>query len=222
MKKFNSIESFCENVAKGSFGLYAATLTEKKMNKFPCDKTAARVANPYLGSVFNLAIIQNTATGVSYYKLVESECKREGISFSKDEFAAAFPYEKTYAEGVGGKLDNMIMENTKTNQRYLRLYFGRKPTKTIYYTIIKDANGGYRVLNEDSAEYKEIMRYVPAKSGSAKQEALGISNIIEVRQPKVENVVFLMQGEKMWMNERFAGILNESTLGTDMMQMFRK
>ena len=223
MKKFNSIEEFAANMVKGSFGLYTATFTEKKMNKFPCDKSAARVVNPYLGRVFNLAIIQNAASGVSYYKLVESECKREGISFSKDAFAAAFPYEKTYCEGASDKLDNIIMEHNTSGQRYLRLYFGRKPTKTIYHTILTDADGkNARVITEKSAEWAEIQKYTPVKNESKKQEALGISNIIEVRQPKIENVVFMMQGEKLWTNERFAGILNESTLGTDMMLMFKK
>lgn len=223
MKKFQSIESFCESVNKGTFGLYVATFTEKKMNKYPCG--CGRVAgteNPYMGRVFNLAVIQNAATGVSYYKLVESECQREGIAFSKAAFEQAFPKESTYCDDASDALSNMIMQHETSGQRYLRLYYGRKPTKTVYYTILTDANGGNaRVLDESSAEYQDIMRYVPAKNGSAKQEALGISNIIEVRQPKIENVIFMMQGDKLFINERFAGVLNEQTMGSDLVGLFR-
>lgn len=223
MKKFQSIESFCESINKGTFGLYVGTFTEKKMNKYPIG--AGRVKgseNPYFGRVFNFALVQNAATGVSYYKLVESECKREGISFSKSEFEQAFPKESTYCDDATDSLSNMIMQHEVSGQRYLRLYYGRKPTKTKYYTILTDANGSNaKVIDEQSAEYKDIMRYVPANSGSAKQEALGISNIIEVRQPKIENVVFMMQGDKFFMNERFAGIVNEETLGSDLVGLFR-
>ena len=224
MKRFNSIEDFCENVAKGSFGIYAATMTPKKMNKYPCG--CGRVAgteNPYEGRVFNLAIIQNAASGVSYYKLVESECKREGIAFSKDAFEQAFPKEKSYVEEVSDKLSNMIVEHATSGQRYLRLYFGRKPTHTIYHTILTDENGcNAKVLAEDSKELQDIMRYVPAKSGSAKQESLGITNIIEVRQPKIENVVFLMQGDKLFLNKDYEGVLDADALGSELYAMFKK
>ena len=222
MKKFKSIEEFCENVSKGTFGLYVGTFTEKKMNKYPCGfGRVAGTENPYIGCAYNFAVIQNAATGVSYYKLVESECAREGIAFSKAAFEQAFPKESTYCEEVSDKLSNMIMEH-ENGQRYLRLYYGRKPTKTMYYTILTDANGANaRVLDEQSAEYKNLMRYVPTKSGSPKQEALGISNIIEVRQPKIENVVFMMQGDKLFINERFAGVLNEQTMGKELIGLFR-
>ena len=223
MKKFQSIESFCESVNKGTFGLYVATLTEKRMNKYPCGCGRIKgTENPYEGRVHNLAVIQNAATGVSYYKLVESECQREGIAFSKAAFEQAFPKESTYCDDASDALSNMIMQHETNGQRYLRLYYGRKPTKVVYYTILTDANGdNATILDESSATYKDIMRYVPTKSGSPKQEALGISNIIEVRQPKIENVIFMMQGDKLYMNERFGNILNEDTIGSDLVALFR-
>jgi hypothetical protein len=49
----------------------------------------------------------------------------------------------------------------------------------------------------------DILRYVPSKKESAKQLALGITNIVEVKQPKIENVVFLAQSEDIYINPRF-------------------
>ena len=52
----------------------------------------------------------------------------------------------------------------------------------------------------------DILRYIPPKKESAKQEALGITNIVEVKQPKIENVVFLAQGDNIYINPRFGAI----------------
>jgi hypothetical protein len=68
----------------------------------------------------------------------------------------------------------------------------------VYFTIYN-----YAIVPEDSDLMKDILRYIPAKSKSAKQEALGITNIVEVKQPKVENVVFLAQKDNIYINPRF-------------------
>jgi hypothetical protein len=56
----------------------------------------------------------------------------------------------------------------------------------------------------------DIKRYISPKAPSAKQEALGIKNIVGVKQPKIENVVFLAQGEDIFINPRFGfvGLFN--------------
>lgn len=197
MKKFNSIESFAREINKGTFGIYVATLTPKSMNKYLRDvPRAGQQPNPYEGRVETLCIMQNAATGVNYYNAVKGECEREGIKFTKEEFEQAFPKEKTYAESVDDELSNIIMENRVSGQRYLRLYTGRKPTKSFYFTML-DGN----IIDEDSAEYKSIEGYFKPSSKSAKQEALGIANIVGVKQPKVENVLFMKQGDKLWCNK---------------------
>ena len=204
--RVNTIEEFANGIKRGTFGLYAALLTEKKMNKYPKgtsrkDMTADKV-NPYMGKVFSLSIYQNAATGLDYYNIVKAECKREGIDFSDAEFAVAFPKEGTYCTSVNEALKNIIMEKDNSEQRYLRLYKGRKPTKVVYFTIYED-NGVMSLVEEGSTLAKDIARYLAPKSTSAKQEALGIKNVVEVKQPKVENVVFLAQGEEIYINPRF-------------------
>ena len=203
--QITDIKDFARQIKRGTFGLYAATFTEKKMNKFPNGTTPAQrkttPENPYLGKVFTLAVYQNAATGLNYYNIVKSECKREGINFSDAEFAIAFPKQETYCEATEDALANIILRHNDKEQEYLRLYNGRKPTKVVYYTIYN-----YTIVPEDSELMADILRYVPAKKESAKQVALGITNIVEVKQPKLENVVFLAQGEDIYINPRFGAI----------------
>jgi hypothetical protein len=214
MKNFESIESICSEIGKGTFGIYCATLTPKKMNKYPTGcKRIKGTENPYEGRVETLTIYQNMATGKSYYAIVESECEREGIHFSKEEFAIAFPKESTYCEGIGDKLDNVIMEHPMTHQRYLRIYEGSKRTKVLHYTIITDADGSHRIVADGSTEMQDIARYLPPFSTSKKQEALGISNIVKVKQPKVENVIFIKQGDKQYINPMYRNIFADGIIG---------
>lgn len=200
--QISSIKDFARGIKRGTFGLYAATFTEKKMNKFPNGTTPAQrkttPENPYLGKVFTLAVYQNAATGLNYYNIVKNECAREGIPFTDEEFAIAFPKQSTYCEATEDALANIILKHNDNDQEYLRLYNGRKPTKVVYYTIYN-----YSIVPEGSELMNDILRYVPSKKESAKQLALGITNIVEVKQPKVENVVFLAQSEDIYINPRF-------------------
>ena len=203
--QISDIKDFARGIKRGTFGLYAATFTEKNMNKYPNGTTPAMrkttPENPYLGKVFTLAVYQNAATGLNYYNIVKSECKREGINFTDEEFSIAFPKQSTYCDSTDDALANIILKHNDSEQEYLRLYNGRKPTKVVYFTIYN-----YSIVEEGSELMNDILRYVPEKKASAKQEALGITNIVEVKQPKIENVVFLAQGENIYINPRFGAI----------------
>ena len=205
-KQIATIEDFGARIKRGTFGLYAALFTEQKMNKYPNGTKAGErkntPENPHLGKVFNLSIYQNACTGVNYYNVVKAECEREGIHFTDAEFAVAFPKEETYCESVDDTLANIIMQKDDSEQRYLRLYKGRKPTKVVYYTIYKDGDK-ITLVEEDSELMKDIKRYIAPSKPSAKQEALGIKNIVAVKQPKIENVVFMAQSDDIWINPRF-------------------
>lgn len=200
--QISDIKDFARGIKRGTFGLYAATFTEKKMNKYPNGTTPAMrkttPENPYLGKVFTLAVYQNAATGLNYYNIVKSECAREGIPFTDEEFKIAFPKQETYCAATEDALANIILKHNESDQEYLRLYNGRKPTKVVYYTIYN-----YSIVPEGSELMNDILRYIPAKKESAKQLALGITNIVEVKQPKIENVVFLAQSDDIYINPRF-------------------
>ena len=200
---FKTIEEFGKSFTKGSFGMYCATFTPKKLNKFPNDKTRKQATadgeyNKYENRVFTLGIYQNACSGVSYYACVKSECKREGIEFSDKSFEEAFPYEKTYCNSENKELSNFIMKHDTKDQKYLRLYIGRRPT---HYKVIIFLDGHVAT----DAELEDIKRYEGKRTKSVKQEALGIKNIVRVCQPKIENVMFLVQGEKEWKNEAVFG-----------------
>jgi hypothetical protein len=205
-KQIATIEDFGARIKRGTFGLYAALFTEQKMNKYPNGTKAGErkntPENPHLGKVFNLSIYQNACTGVNYYNVVKAECEREGIHFTDAEFAVAFPKEATYCESVDDTLANIIMQKDDSEQRYLRLYKGRKPTKVVYYTIYKDGDK-ITLVEENSELMKDIKRYITPSKPSAKQEILGIKNVVAVKQLKVENVVFLAQSDDIWINPRF-------------------
>ena len=205
--QFSDIKDFARQIKRGTFGLYVATITEKKMNKYPVGTLRSQYAttpvNPYLGEdgkskVQTLAVYQNAATGLNYYNIVKAECKREGIAFTDAEFTAAFPKQETYCEATEDALANIILKHNEREQEYLRLYKGRKPTKVLYYTIYNDL-----VVPENSELMADMLRYIPPKKSSAKQESLGITNLVEVKQPMIENIVFLGQGDNFYCNPRF-------------------
>ena len=200
--QIKTIDDFARRIKRGTFGLYAATFTPKKMNKYPNGTTPSQrkstPENPYLDKVFTLSVYQNACTGVNYYNIVKAECKREGINFTDEEFAAAFPKEETYCRATESVLENIILTHNEKNQSYLRLYKGRKPTRVVHFTIYN-----YQIVPEGSELMNDILRYVPSKKESVKQTSLGIENIVEVKQPKIENVVFLAQGDDIYINPRF-------------------
>ena len=212
-KKLNNIEDFCKEIKKGTFGLYVGTLTEPKMNVFPIGCRGSE-RNPYLGKLKTLTLTQNAATGVNYYTIVKSECKREGIEFTDEEFAKVFPYESTYCESESKDLSNIIMVKNDGTQKYLRLYKGRKPTKSITFYLLDG-----KIIDKDSDLMKNILRYIPTKKESVKQENLGIKNIVGVRQPKIENVLFMAQGRNYYVNPNFSFL--ESIVTTKLKEVFK-
>jgi len=213
MNNYNSIEEFAQTIKRGTFGLYVATITDLDMRVYPIGSKDRNMRNPYLGRVKTISVYQNAATGVNYYTIVKNECKREGIAFTNDEFSARFPKEKTYAESQSG-FEGIIYVNEKSGQKYLRLYKGRKPTKVVYITLCDG-----EVVERGSALYNDIMRYVAPKSESKKQVELGIANVVDVRQPKLENVAYMMQGSKVYINPRH----NVSRfIGDNIADLFRK
>ena len=205
-KKYANIVDFATDYKKGSFGLYVATLTERKQNKHPTGtprslQKSARV-NPYMGRVFNLTIHQNAASGKNYYNIVEAECKRCGISFTKEEFEKAFPKEETYTEEISNATANIIIQKKDSEQKYLRLYDGNAVTKVKNFVILDGK------VCEDQAILDDIKIFDQARKPSPKQLALGLTNIVGVKNYKIENVIFIGQKDKIYINERFSAIEN--------------
>lgn len=204
---FLDIEDFFKSINRGTFGLYCATFTTMRLNKYPNDKEHSQAVNDneynkYENRVEVLGLYQNACTGVNFYNCVKSECKREGIDFSDDEFNEAFPVTESYCESVSKEMNNFIMKHKSKEQKYLRLYSGRKPTKCIKIILLDG-----KLVSED--DYKDIKRYLPKFSENKKQTSIGIKNIITPLNVKLENVMFLVQGEKAWVNKNEFGDLGD-------------
>ena len=205
-KKYANIVDFATDYKKGTFGLYVATLTERKQNKHPTGtprslQKSARV-NPYMGRVFNLTIHQNAASGKNYYNIVEAECKRCGIFFTEEEFKKAFPKEETYTEEISEATANIIIQKKDSEQKYLRLYDGNAVTKVKNFVILDGK------VCEDKAILDDIKIFDQARKPSQKQLSLGLTNIVGVKNYKIENVIFIGQKDKIYINERFSAIEN--------------
>ena len=194
------------NIKGGTFGIYVATLTEKTMNKGGRKGVAP---NPLLGKVFTLALYQNAITGCSYRNLVKSECKREGINV--DDFDKVFPPSETYADTD----NNKIFTHKTSGKKYFRLYLsnGRERSKVKYETLILDGDVYRKPTSEEVATIKA---YTPSKSTSAKQEGLGMANIVEVRNITLENVLFIKQGDKEMKRD------DNVTIPSDLKSLFAK
>lgn len=201
---FASVENFVNAFTNGTFGLYAITMTQPKMNKYPNGTLPSErknaTKNPYEGRVKTISYFQNLAVGINYYSVVKSECEREGIHFSDSEFSLAFPKEETYCDSD----DKKIFTNEKSGQKYLRYYKNRKPTNTKYLTILDN-----EILEKGDARLDDILRYVAPKSTSKKQAGIGLTNIIDCRNVYLKNIVFLRQGEKAYINDAFGQIGEE-------------
>lgn len=206
-KYYNEIEDFAKAIKKGTFGLYCATYTPMQLNKYPNDKERNQALmdneyNKYEGRVSAITVYQNACTGVNFYNCVQSECKRENIIFSDKEFQEAFSTQKSYCESVSKELDDIIMKHVEKEQKYLRLYLGRKPTK--YHKII--LLDGHVATDE---ELRDIKRFMRKKTEYKKQTSIGIKNIIIPLNVKIENVIFIAQGEKAWKNTKNMGELDD-------------
>lgn len=174
---YTSVEDFAKSYTSATFGLTIVTLTDKKVLGMNLKK---------------LKVVANASVGIDYYHAVRAAAEKQGIKFETEkDFLEVFPKEPTYARKTDIKA---IYEHVKSGQKYLRTYEGRsitKVTKVVYF----DESGNATLLAQ-----------IAAKEGasSKKQNEIGMAKIVELKQPKIENVLFLQQGEKVYESSRFA------------------
>ena len=179
--KYNSVESFVADFKSATFGLSVITLTTKKV----------------LGlNLLKLKVVVNASVGIDYYHAVRALAEKQGIVFtSESEFLNAFPKEPTYAHKTNIKA---IYEHNTNGTRYLRTYEGRSITKVVKVVY----------FNEDGSQITNpyLLAQIAAKDNatSKKQNELGMTKIVELKQPKLENILFLKQGEKTYESPRFS------------------
>ena len=178
---YASVEDFAKSYTSATFGLTIVTLTDKKVLGMNLKK---------------LKVVANASVGIDYYHAVRALAEKQGIKFDTEkEFLEAFPKEPTYARKTDIKA---IYEHVKSGQKYLRTYEGRSITKVVK-VVYFDENG-------NAITNATLLAQIAAKEGasSKKQNEIGMAKIVELKQPKIENALFLQQGDKVYESARFA------------------
>lgn len=188
MKNFNSVSEFTKNVSRGTFGIGLITLTVPKMRK---------TNNPYFNRVHKATYMQNVALGYDYENVVNNRLEKNGVD---GDFKAEKPKGKSWFEYP------YILEADKDNSvKYLRCTM-RKNTKSKSVFILDGK------IVTDEKVLTEIKAFIPAPSASKKQEENGLNDDeqVIVRDYKLDGVISLFQGEKVF--NRMIGFADTSEL----------
>ena len=177
----NSLMAGLANYRKGSFGTTLSITTTPKMNKGGKGGVAV---NPLLGrDVQKHTIYTNVKLGSDYNKVNGNKIERAGGE--KSDWIAE------PAKGMHRFNDFLCQSDTDDNQFYLNVLFFKNTRVEYSYSV-----DGVPATEE---QVETIKSYLTSKGSSfGKQIAAGIpeDEVTEVRRPKLENVNYIMQGER--------------------------
>jgi hypothetical protein len=175
MISIGSIESFCSNLTRNTFGIVVTANTEPKMRK---------TNNPYMGRVRKVSTYTNVALGRDYQAAVNSRLEQSG---EKADFVAA-PPRGMHHYGQGGFL---LQSDSDESKYYLRLTMNRNTKIESRYMVDGRA--------ATDAEVAEIKTFLPSVAPSAKQAASGLSDEDQVRlvSVNIENIEEIRQGNRV-------------------------
>ena len=163
-----TIKDFVSNINKGTFGIQMVSVTEPKMNKRN---------NPYYGRVQKVTYMLNVMLGYNYENVVNNQLAREG---KVTNFVADTP------SGREWDMFPFILKSTSNNeQMYLRTTMGKATRVKSIYII----DG--KIANDD--DVVAIQSFMPKSNGNTNQ---GTDVEIIVKDFKLQNIIFLKQGEK--------------------------
>lgn len=167
------LRSFVNTLTNGTFGIVIETETEPRMRK---------TDNPYFGRVTKRSRIVNVAIGYDYENVVNNRREREGKAA---DFVADKPKGKHWVE-----FPTILASDKNAEQLYLRttMRANTKPTSV----FLLDGK-----VVEDAATIEEIKSFIQS-SYKPQNQGLEEGNEVIVRDYKVESVVRITQGEKVW------------------------
>lgn len=167
------LRSFVHGLTKGTFGVTITTETEPRMRK---------TNNPYFGRVKKVTRLTNVALGYGYENVVNARLEREGKSA---DFEADKP------KGKSWELYPLFLCSDKDEtQKYLRTTM-RKNTATKSVLTLD----GEVVTDADTIAH--IKSFIQS-SAKPTNQGLEDENVVIVRDYKVQGIVSIEQGEKMW------------------------
>jgi hypothetical protein len=174
-----SVNEFCKNINKGTFGISLVAVTEPKMNK---------KGNPFFGRVKKATYITNVALGYTYENVVNNRLDRKGL---ESNFESEKPKGKSWLE-----FPYLLVSDKDNTQQYLRTTMRKNSKIDNIYLLDGKIVNDLDIINQ-------IKNWLPKSSTSAKQETFGLAEEEQViiRDFKVENIVSLMQGEKKYTND---------------------
>jgi len=177
----NSLMAGLANYRKGSFGTTISITTTPKMNK---GGKGGIAVNPLLGrDVQKHTIYTNVKLGSDYNKVNGNKIERAGGE--KSDWVAE------PAKGMHRFNDFICQSDTDDNQFYLNILFFKNTRVEYSYSV-----DGVPATEE---QVETIKSYLTSKGNSfGKQIAAGIpeDEVTEVRRPKLENVNYIVQGER--------------------------
>lgn len=174
-----SVNEFCKNINKGTFGISLVAVTTPKMNK---------KNNPFFGRVKKATYITNVALGYTYENCVNNRLDRKGLD---SNFESEKPKGKTWLE-----FPYLLVSDKDNTQQYLRTTMRQNSKIENIYLLDGEIVNDLDIINQ-------IKNWLPKPSTSAKQESFGLSEEeqVIVRDFKIESIVSLMQGEKNYTND---------------------
>lgn len=174
-----SVNEFCKQINKGTFGISLVAVTEPKMNK---------KGNPFFGRVKKATYITNVALGYTYENVVNNRLDRKGL---ESNFESEKPKGKSWLE-----FPYLLVSDKDNTQQYLRTTMRKNSKIDNIYLLDGKIVNNLDIINQ-------IKQWLPKPSTSAKQETFGLTEEeqVIVRDFKVENIVSLMQGEKNYTND---------------------
>lgn len=175
MISIGTIESFCNNLTRNTFGICVVANTEPKMRK---------TNNPFLGRVRKVSTYTNVALGRDYQAAVNSRLEQSG---EKADFVAA-PPRGMHHYGQGGYL---LQSDSDENKFYLRLTMNRN-TKIVSRYVVDGREA-------TEAEVEAIKSFLPSVAPSGKQAASGLTDEDQVRlvSVNIDNIEEVRQGNRV-------------------------
>ena len=173
-----NLREFVTSLTKGVFGVVIIAKTEPRMRK---------TNNPYFGRVQKVTRLANVAIGYNYENVVNNRLEQEGKG--QLHFTAQKPNGKSWIKGY----ENLFLVADKDGTtEYLRTTMRRNTKPTTMYLV-----DGKEATPSQEAEIKTFTE----TSAKPKNQGLNDGDEVIVRDYKVENIVSIQLGEKMWVNE---------------------
>lgn len=168
----NQVNQVSENLKKGQFGYTIVTKTTPKMNK---------TGNPFIGRVEKVSVYTNAMLGCNYTNIVNNRLENEG---KERDFVAQAP--------KGRKFYNSFFDQSEKDDSvfYLKIAFYKERTHVTSNYLID----GELATPEQVEQIKE---FLPKNYSSAASQGLEEEDEVKMIAPKFDNVVAIVQGEKL-------------------------